>query len=80
MKKKGFDCVAMKHEIQQRIAQETRGMTDEEKRRWTAERIAGNPILGPYWAKLRRQQGSGLMAEEGPPVHVEDKPDVTTSE
>lgn len=48
MKRKRFDCVAMKHEIHQRIAKETRGMTDEEKRRWTAERIAGNPILGPY--------------------------------
>jgi len=80
MKKKRFDCVAMKHEIQQRIAEETRAMTDEEKRRWTRQKIAGDPILGPYWAKLRKVRGSGLIAKESGSVYVGDRPDLAASE
>jgi hypothetical protein len=56
MKKKEFDCVQMKHEIQQGILKEMEGLTPEEQRRWTEESIAAHPILGPFWKKARKVQ------------------------
>lgn len=61
--KKTFDCVAMKHELQERINRETEGMSlaerDEHIRRGAEEfrrQIAARPnkpSLGDYLASLR---------------------------
>ena len=54
MKQKTFDCVQMKHEIQQRILRETQGLSTQQKRRRTEQAIAADPILGPIWRNVRR--------------------------
>ena len=54
MKREKFDCVRMKHEIQQQIMKEHEGLSREEQRRLTEERISKDPILGPLWRKSRR--------------------------
>jgi hypothetical protein len=54
MKRKKFDCVQMKHEIQQHIMKELKGLSPEEQRRWTEEHISKDPILGPFWRRARR--------------------------
>ena len=55
-KPKTFDCVKMKWEIQEKIAKEFKGMPEEKARKIQAERIAKNPILGPFLEKVREQQ------------------------
>lgn len=52
-KSKPFDCVQMKWEIQQKIASEFGGVSEEEALRIQSERIAQNPILGPFLKKVR---------------------------
>ena len=51
MKEKNFDCVQMKWDIQREIAQEFDGIPDNEANRMQSERIAKNPILGPFLIK-----------------------------
>ena len=53
MKKKAFDCVQMKWDIQQKEAAEFAGVSEEEKRRILDQRIANNPILGPFLRRVR---------------------------
>ena len=53
MKNKTFDCVQMKWDIQRKEAEEFAGVSEEEKRRILDERIANNPILGPFLRRLR---------------------------
>ena len=52
MKEKRFDCVRMKHEIQQRIREENEGLSQEERRRRTEEAILADPVLGRIWRNL----------------------------
>jgi hypothetical protein len=59
MRKKEFDCVQMKHDIQQRLLEEMAGLSLEERRRRMEERIAANPILGRLWREARRVQPAG---------------------
>ena len=54
MKAKTFDCVKMKHDIQQKILQEMEGLSTEEKRRRTEEAILSDPVLGRIWKNARR--------------------------
>ena len=54
MKIKTFDCVKMKHDIQQLITQETEGFTTIEKRRFTENAIISDPILERIWKNVRR--------------------------
>ena len=54
MQSKTFDCVEMKRAIQERIIQETRGLSREEKQRLTEERILSDPILSRIWKNARR--------------------------
>ncbi len=54
MKKKKFDCIRMKDEIQKTILDEIKGLTAEERRKRTAERISSDPILGPIWREGKR--------------------------
>ncbi len=47
MSKKGsktFDCVEMKHRIQERIAEETKGMTPRERVAYFRRRVAEGPF------------------------------------
>ena len=49
---KKFDCVQMKWEIQQRLAQEFANMTDDEAYKIQMERVRQNPILGQFLKKV----------------------------
>lgn len=62
MKKKKFDCVQMKHELQARILREFKGLSPEEQRRRTLERINADPLLGPFWRKAKENQSSRKAA------------------
>jgi hypothetical protein len=53
MKKKKFDCVKMKHDIQQEIMAEFKGLSEEEKWAITEKQILADPVLGPIWKKAR---------------------------
>ncbi len=53
---KKFDCVKMKWEIQEKIAREFRGMPEEKAHKIQAERIAKNPILGPFLNKIHERK------------------------
>ena len=54
MKKKTFDCVQMKWDIQRKLEEELPELTEEEKRRVQMERVAKNPILGPFLERVRQ--------------------------
>ncbi len=56
MKKKTFDCVEMKDEIQRRVLQDMAGLTREQERRRTEERILSDPILGPLWQRKQKER------------------------
>jgi len=64
MKTKDFDCVRMKHDIQQKLLAEFRGLSLEERRRLIERRIASDPVLGPFWRNVRRVQTQGRGAHE----------------
>ena len=49
---KEFDCVQMKWDIQQQLLNESRGMSQEEVRRTQQQRIAADPLLGPFLQKV----------------------------
>lgn len=59
MKKKKFDCVRMKHKIQEEILEEVRGLSREEQRRWTEEQIMSDPLLGSLRKKIQRVYPQG---------------------
>jgi len=54
MKNKKFDCVKMKWDIQQEIAKESSGISDEQSHRIQMQKVMQNPILGPFYKKLHR--------------------------
>lgn len=58
MKKTGklFDCVQMKLQIQEQIAREFKGMSDDNAHGIQKEQIKKNPILGPFLNKVHEQQ------------------------
>ncbi|HPB30392.1 MAG TPA: hypothetical protein PLB62_02950 [Candidatus Sumerlaeota bacterium] len=56
--KKTFDCVKMKHDIQQKIMMETSGMSEHEKQRWTEDLILSDPILSTIRKNARITRSS----------------------
>jgi len=54
MTAKDFDCVEMKHAIQQRLLQEFRQLSPEEQRRRTEELIQRDPVLARVWQHAPR--------------------------
>ena len=54
-KNKKFDSVEMKHQIQQKIHVETKGMTWEEERDHFQKDIQSSP-LADKWARIRSRQ------------------------
>jgi hypothetical protein len=56
MKKKKFDCVKMKHDIQRQLLKEFKGLSEAEQLRITESRIAADPILGAWWKRINRKK------------------------
>jgi len=56
--KKKFDCVQMKWEIQQKLRKEYEGLTLEERNRLAEQKINNDPILGPWWRKVKEHQAN----------------------
>jgi hypothetical protein len=44
--KKGFDCVAMKHSIQEQLAKEMKGMSTKERLRYIKRQVQQSPFAG----------------------------------
>ena len=53
MKNKSFDCVRMKWDIQRKQREELARMSEADKRRIQMERVAADPILGPFIQRTR---------------------------
>jgi len=53
---KGFDCVQMKWDIQQKLLEEERLLGPEEAHRRQDERVRNDPILGPFLRRIRAQE------------------------
>jgi len=58
MKHNTFDCVEMKHKIQQEIRAKTKGLSVEEKRRWTEKQILSDPLLSRIWKQAPKVKSS----------------------
>ena len=58
-KTKTFDCVRMKHDIQQQILREFAGLTPEEQRRKTREMIESDPVLARLWRRAEVHRPAG---------------------
>jgi len=52
-KNKKFDCVKMKWDIQQQILREFAGVPDQEAHRIQMDQVMQDPILGPFYRKVR---------------------------
>ena len=57
-KNKKFDCVRMKWDIQQQIQKETSGMSDRQAHEAQITAVMKNPILGPFYKKVRSAKGT----------------------
>ena len=55
-KRKQFDCVQMKWDIQKKLEQEFRGIPDDKVNKVQMERLSNNSILGPLIKKIRLLQ------------------------
>ena len=53
IKNKKFDCVKMKWDIQKEISKEFSGIPDEQANKMQLAKIEQNPILGPFYKKMR---------------------------
>ncbi|MEP0813147.1 MAG: hypothetical protein HRF49_00585 [bacterium] len=51
---KDFDCVQMKWDIQKRIAEETKGMSEADAQKYLWQKVLDNPNLGPIVKKMKR--------------------------
>lgn len=65
VKKKKFDCILMKQEIQRAILEVMSGLSPEERRRRTEEQILSDPLLGSIWRKAPRA-GTKPLSSEAP--------------
>ncbi|MBI4569102.1 MAG: hypothetical protein HY719_11970 [Planctomycetes bacterium] len=54
MKKKTFDCVEMKHRIQEQHLKLFEGKSDVEQREMVRAAIAGDPRLARFWKAAKR--------------------------
>ncbi|MCG3130542.1 MAG: hypothetical protein FLDDKLPJ_01307 [Phycisphaerae bacterium] len=61
MTDKGFDCVRMKHEIQEGIAEEFKGLSVEERRLKTEAMICADPVLESLWRQAHPIGDSGII-------------------
>jgi len=56
VKKKTFDCVEMKWDIQRKLREEFAGISEAEKRRILVDRIKSDAILGPFIKRVNQAQ------------------------
>ena len=54
MKKKTFDCVAMKHQIQDRQRRRLKGLSPAEESRLIQTEILKDSVLARLWGNARR--------------------------
>ena len=64
MKKKGFGCIWMKHEIQQRLREQRAGLSSDERRRAMEENIQSDPILARLWHDAKRIEPAGKSVQK----------------
>ena len=57
-KRKKFDCVKMKWDIQKQIKKEFSGVPDARAREIQIQQVMKDPILGPFCRELMEQKGS----------------------
>ena len=58
-KTKTFDCVEMKREIQARLAEKYKGMSDEERfTQLKCELMTSDDTIAKWWRKVLRAQNS----------------------
>lgn len=50
---KPFDCVQLKWQIQEQLANEFAGVSEEEAQRRLNERVMADPILGPFLKRVQ---------------------------
>jgi hypothetical protein len=55
---KKFDCIRMKRDIQDRIAEEFAGVSPEKARKIQREQVESDPILGPFLKQIRAHKPS----------------------
>ncbi len=55
-KKKEFDCVQMKEEVQAKLLKEYEGLSDEEVSNRRQEKIESHPVIGPLYRKIDATQ------------------------
>ena len=68
MNEKPFDCVRMKWEIQQKLMRDEAGMTVEERNRHAETLALADPILGPWFHRLKAARPGELsLAEDAAP-------------
>jgi hypothetical protein len=60
-KTKKFDCVEMKRRAQERMYEETKDMTSEERHRHFQKQIESSPFAA-QWARLKARQEQGKKA------------------
>jgi hypothetical protein len=68
MKPKQFDCVQMKWDIQQQLAEEFAGIPEAEAQRILDQRVVANPILGPILKRVRVISYPSALAFDGQPT------------
>ncbi len=52
-RKKRFDCVQMKWDIQRRLDDEFMSMSEDEARRIMDKRVNSDPMLGPFFRRIQ---------------------------
>lgn len=62
-KKKKFDCVQMKWDIQKKLYDEFKDLTLEEQRQRSIEIILSNPITAKIWRNAKRTGVPDKFAE-----------------
>lgn len=65
MKKKTFDCARMKWDIQRKLREEERGLSLVERQSLMRKKILEDPILGPWFRRVRGRQAAYAMVAEG---------------
>lgn len=58
MKRKKFDCVKMKWDIQQQMQKEFSGVPEARSRELQMQQVMDDPILGPIYRDLTAKQRS----------------------
>ena len=53
-----FDCVEMKRQAQERVRQKYAGIPEREAYQAQRAAVLADPILGPFFARLRSRRGS----------------------